>query len=174
MSTKVINFFGGPGSSKSTTAAGLFYLLKLNKIRAELTGEYAKDMVWREFPPKAFSDQLYITAKQNHRLLRLVGKVDYIINDSPLLWGSIYRAENYYKTYDKFLFEVFDSYPNINFFITRQKDYDTVGRNQSEEESDRISLKIKEMLDKNGIEYHTVNGDSFAANTIFQLIKYGK
>ena len=35
----VINFYGGPGSGKSTAAAGLFYKMKLGGYSVELTDE---------------------------------------------------------------------------------------------------------------------------------------
>ena len=43
--TIVVNLIGGPGSGKSTTAAGLFYNLKKLGINCEMALEYAKDKV---------------------------------------------------------------------------------------------------------------------------------
>ena len=43
-----VNLFGGPGIGKSTTAAGVFNLLKLHGIETELITEFAKDLVWEE------------------------------------------------------------------------------------------------------------------------------
>ena len=40
--TKVISFFGSPGTGKSTTSAGLFYEMKNRDISCELVNEYAK------------------------------------------------------------------------------------------------------------------------------------
>ena len=63
---KIINLIGAPGSGKSTTAAGIFYNLKMKGIKCELLTEYAKDRVWEE-NFMALNDQLYIFAKQNHK-----------------------------------------------------------------------------------------------------------
>ena len=113
--TKVINLFGGPGAGKSTTAAGLFYEMKVRDIKCELVTEYAKDMTY-EKRTNILSDQLYILAKQNRKLIRLVGEVDYIITDSPLLIGLMYVPVNYYAQFSSLVHEIFGSYNNTNFF----------------------------------------------------------
>lgn len=166
---KVINFWAGPGSGKSTNAKGLSYMLSRKGIRNELVTEYAKDMVWREMPAKAFRDQFYISAKQNHRLERLRGKMDFVVTDSPLLQGLMYMPEDYYPTYGQFLREVYDSYDNVNIFIRRTKDFDPVGRNQTEEEAKEIDAKILEFLDSQAVPY--TFSDSFsAADYAFDLL----
>lgn len=140
----VINLFGGPGSGKSTTAAGIFFKLKLMGVNCELVTEYAKDMVWREMSQSAFEDQLYITAKQNHRLERLRNKVDIAITDSPLLLSLIYSEENYLEgKFKDMVSSLWNKYENYNFFIVRRKKYNPIGRNQTEKESDKISLDIR-------------------------------
>lgn len=54
----IINLIGGPGSGKSTTAAGLFYKLKKLGYNCEMSLEFAKD--------KVMDDQIYIFGKQYH------------------------------------------------------------------------------------------------------------
>ena len=44
----VINFFGGPGCGKSTTAAELFAKMKKANYKVELVHEVAKDFIWEE------------------------------------------------------------------------------------------------------------------------------
>lgn len=169
---KVINLFGQPSAGKSTTAAGLFHLMKLKGFNCELVTEYAKDMVWKDLPAHSFEDQLYITAKQNSRLHRLKGKVDYVITDSPLLLGEVYIPENYFKTYLPLLKELFNDYDNMNFFIKRVKGYNPIGRNQTEEESDAIGCGIKELLDTNSLKYVEIDGDSSAPYKILDIIEW--
>lgn len=41
----IIDLIGGPGSGKSTTAAGLFYKLKKLGYNCEMSLEFAKDKV---------------------------------------------------------------------------------------------------------------------------------
>ena len=46
--TLIVNFFGPPGSGKSTAAAYVFSKLKMAGVNAEIVTEYAKDKVWEE------------------------------------------------------------------------------------------------------------------------------
>jgi len=143
---KVINLFGSPGTGKSTTAAGLFFLMKHKGMKVELINEYAKELVWAE-RHHALSDQIYILAKQNAKLERLRNKVDWVITDSPLLFGLIYKPEDYYAHFTNLLFELWLSYDNECFFLRRTKPYIKLGRTQTESESDALATKISNLLD---------------------------
>ena len=81
---KVINFFGGPNSGKSTKAAGLFYKMNMAGYSVELVNEFAKECVWEDNVPM-LKDQLYMLAHQHRKILRLEGKVEYVITDSLIL-----------------------------------------------------------------------------------------
>jgi nicotinamide riboside kinase len=164
---KVINLFGQPSAGKSTTAAGLFFKMKTLGYSVELVTEYAKDMVWRGLPLQAFDDQLYITAKQNAKLHRLKGQVEFVISDSPLLLGLIYAPDQYYKTFEPFLLELFNSYHNINFLLERTKDYNPVGRNQTKEEADQIASFLENFLINKNISHSKIKGDKDAPDNIF-------
>jgi hypothetical protein len=168
--TKIINLFGSPSSGKSTTAAGLFHKMKLAGIDCELVTEYAKEMVWRGMPSKAFSDQLYITAKQNQRQLNLLGKVDYVITDSPLMIGLAYVPEDYFSSYEPFLLDLFNSYDNINYFLRRVKPYNQIGRNQTEDEATLISDKIQSILEREKIDFKGIDGGVYASDIILYEI----
>lgn len=168
--TKIINLFGPPCSGKSTTAAGLFYIMKSQSISCELVTEYAKDMVWRGLPLKAFEDQFYISAKQHHRLHRCFGKVDYIIMDSPLLLSLAYIPEKYFKTFKPFILEVFNSYSNHNFVLERIKQYVGTGRNQTKEQSIAIGERIKNVLEENNVDFQVIRGDGNAPKEIFKIL----
>jgi len=91
---KLINLWGGPGTGKSTTAAGLFSLMKLKGYDVELVPEYAKDLTWEGHHNK-LADQNYVFAKQHRRIARLVEHdLDYVITDSPLLFTIYYMPED--------------------------------------------------------------------------------
>lgn len=153
----VVNLFGAPGSGKSTGAARIFSNLKMKGVNIELVTEYAKDKVWEE-NKAVFNDQLYIFGKQNFRLSRLKDKVDVVITDSPIFLSILYN-KTYTNTFNKLVKEIFDSYNNLNFFIKRDKPYCPIGRFQTEEESNNLSIFLKELLDSHKIEYIEANGN---------------
>lgn len=160
--TKVINLFGGPGVGKSTTAAGLFCELKYRDIKCELVTEYAKDMTY-ENRGNILADQLYILAKQNRRVQRLVGIVDYIITDSPIIIGLMYMPKNYFTNFAPLVWQMFNSYNNINFFLNRKKAYQTYGRNQTEEEAKQIDVALQSLLVVNKVEHKVIDGGNNTA-----------
>jgi len=168
---KVINLWGGPGSGKSTTAAGLFHLMKKKHYDVELITEYAKDMVWERQHPDHFTNQVYISATQNNKQLNLVShNVEYCITDSPVLMSALYRPKNYYKNFLPLLLEMHHSYQNINFFLQRDFEYVEKGRNKTEKQAQKLSNKILKFLDKHNIEYHIIKTDYDTSNKIFEII----
>lgn len=143
----VLNVFGGPGAGKSTSAAGLFHLMKNDGYRVELVTEYAKDIVWAD-RHKELNDQLYITAKQNHRLFLLKEKVDYCITDSPLLSALVY-SRMMPSSFAPFVTDLFHEYDNVAFIIQRHKPYLLFGRAQTEEEARHLDTSILQLVTKN-------------------------
>lgn len=168
----VINLFGGPGAGKSTTAAGLFFKMKTDEyVRSvELVTEFAKDLVYAGRIKELSSNQLYITAKQYHRMERLRDQVDFVITDSPIIQGMMYTPKNYFSFFKPLLKEMHYSFENFNVYINRVKQYKEYGRTQSQEKSDKIARNVRDFLDTNDIKYHVVNGDSSAPDTIKSLL----
>lgn len=143
--TKIINFYAGPGAGKSTNAAGLFYVMKRAGIKAELVQEYAKDLVW-DGSFDLLKNQLLVVSEQIHRQQRLLGKVEYVITDSPVPLAVLYAKEE-----DKRLIEmVVDNYyqksQNINVFVNRTKKFVQEGRVHSLEESKGIDKLVADDL----------------------------
>lgn len=140
----VINLYGGPGTGKSTTAAGLFNLLKVNNFNCELVTEYAKDKVW-EGSITTLANPLYVFAKQSHRLWRCKrAGVDICVTDSPILLALVYQdlyqhtglcSEQARLTYNQ--------YTNVDIFLNRKKEYNPLGRNETEEGAIAIDSMIK-------------------------------
>ena len=89
----IVNLFGAPGAGKSTGAAYVFSQLKAAGVNAELVTEFAKDKVWEE-TKAVFENQAYIFGKQYFRISRLMGKVDVVITDSPILLSVFYNKDN--------------------------------------------------------------------------------
>jgi len=167
---KVINLFGGPGAGKSTTAAGIFHLMKMEKMSVELVTEYAKEMTW-EKRHNILTDELYIVAKQHRRLRRLRGEVEYVVTDSPLLLCIYYRNNDYSETLDRLILELWSLDENINYFLDRVKPYVAVGRNQTEDEARKIDAGTRELLGRHRVPFESVPGDNDAARAIFERVR---
>lgn len=165
----VVNLFGAPGSGKSTGAAYLFSKLKLRGINVELVTEFAKNKVYEE-NKAVFQDQLYILGKQEFKLSRIKDKVDIAVIDSPILL-SLFYGNNIYPSFNQLVKEVFDNYQNLNFFINREKVYNPNGRFQTEEESNKISQQLKEILQINKINYLDFPGTEDGYNDIIKILE---
>lgn len=169
----VVNFFAGPGAGKSTTAAGLFTLLKLHDVEAEYVPEFAKDLVWEE-RFKTFDNQFYIFGKQQHRLWRVSDQVNVALVDSPLIlsniYGEIYQRTDTGESFYKYVLDEFNRYRNLNIFIERVKDYKNYGRNEDEEKAREIDNFIKNYLKTHGIPYFSIYGNWKGINDAFQIV----
>lgn len=64
-------------------------------MNCELVPEYAKEHEWEGRTGKIRQAQDYIFAKQHFRLSRLIGEVDVIITDAPLMLSQIYTPKDY-------------------------------------------------------------------------------
>lgn len=170
--TLVVNLFGGPGSGKSTTCAGLFERLKLNGINCEMATEYAKDKVWEE-SFKTLDDQIYVFGKQLHKINRLLGKVDIIVTDSPLLNSIIYDKEKN-EAFKNLVLDQHNKLNNINVFILRNEHYEQAGRMQTLEESKQLDAEIVEMLKENNITFSYIqkvgNDGKLAADILAEIL----
>ncbi len=175
----IINFFGGPGIGKSTQSAELFTLMKKNHMDVELTFEYPKIVAWEE-NYSAIKDQFFITANQHRNISRLYGKVKYIIVDSPIILGTVYKdiyndtpeypSTFYDESFDLFIFRLFKKYNNFNILLTRDDStYNENGRFQNLEESKEIDVTIKNRLNNNDIPYVEF---SVCPNTAEQIFRY--
>lgn len=171
MKTKVINLFAGPGAGKSTTAAGLFNLMKLSGEKVELVLEYAKDLTYEKNASR-LGNQMTILGEQFNRLHRLVGQVEWIITDSPLLLGTMY-AHGPFKSpgFTGTVLWAFDVFDNVNFVVERHKEYQPWGRNQTEEEARAIDGRVTALLDGLAIDYDRVDGSKDAPRAIYRKLK---
>lgn len=150
--TLVINLFGGPGCGKSTTMARLFADLKEQGYSVEMVSEFAKDLVYEQ-RQETMKDELYIFAKQHHRLFRVCDKVDIVITDRPILLTNIYAdlylpEGNFKNDLIRLVRTTFDNFINLNIVLNREGiEYKTEGRLQNLEESKKIDeLTLKELV----------------------------
>lgn len=151
--TIVVNLLGGPGVGKSTTMASIFAYLKRKDIDCEQVTEFAKDLVWED-RKETFKDELYIFAKQAHRLFRVNDKVDVIVTDRPLILTAFYAKDN--KLLCDLCKQEFDRYYNLNYLITRTKKYNPNGRNQTEAEAKAIDSETEKILNEMNIKFSKV------------------
>lgn len=147
-----INFFGGPGSGKSTQAAWLFSELKTCQVSVEQVGEYVKAYAYRKQKINPY-DQFYITGKQMQYEYRfLANGVDVIVTDSPLLLGPIYAKLYYpqvkiYNALENIIKQYEKEYPPINIFLNRNdKPYVEEGRYQNKNGATNLDKIIKNKL----------------------------
>lgn len=170
--TLLLNLYAGPGVGKSSTMAGVFSELKWRGINCEMAPEFAKEKVWEE-SIKILENQIYIFGKQLHSIHRVMGKVDVVITDSPLLFSLIYGD----KEGDKFrnlVIEVHERFWSLNVFLKRHKVYNPSGRLQTEKEAKIIDDRIHLMLEENKINFIEVDSGresvQLLANKVVQMI----
>jgi len=167
--TIVVNLFGGPGTGKSTLASQIFTELKWKGVSVELVTEFAKDLVWED-RANALADQLYILGKQHHRIHRLMDKVDVIITDSPLLLSLIYGEDKMPLSFGPLVYDVFNYYDNMNYFLKRFKEYDPKGRYQNEDEAKELDEKIRGVLEGHGIRFEEIYSKKSGGQAIVHQI----
>lgn len=156
----VVNFFGGPGAGKSTTAAAVFAECKRRGLVAELVTEYAKDRVW-EGAYRTLRNQIYVFGKQHHRVWRVADRVDVVITDSPPLL-SLHYGEGMSAAFHNLVLEEHRRFRSLNVLLRRAKPYAPVGRVQTEDQARAIDGEVRALLEGNGIAYETMDGDDAA------------
>lgn len=181
---KVINLFGGPGSGKSTTAAGLFYNMKLNHQSVDLVTEYAKELVWEGRLQAMLDKQEDIFVEQHSRIRRLRDNVDYAITDSPLLLSYVYPKMNQEQKgvsewpalsqFCDLVVAINDTYENINIFLERPSSFEASGREHSLAESQAIDDAIKGTLRELDQPFHVYSTNRSTADLILEHLLAGK
>ena len=166
----IINFFGAPGAGKSTGAAYVFARLKMAGVNCEFITESIKDAIW-EKGQSVFNEQIKMLGEQYLKIKSCEDKVDVLITDSSLINGYFYNSNSILEDDLKRLsLDLFYKYNNMNFFINRTKPYISEGRSQTEAESNRIGIEIKQTLNKLGIPFMEYDGDIVSYNAITELI----
>ncbi len=153
--TTVINLVGGSGLGKSTSAAGLFYHMKLKGQDVELVSEFAKRMAWKGEAITPLN-QIYVLGQQTQSESLLYGKVNTIITDSSLLLAGIYDL--YYNNRKSTLETVTDFIKRSEithryYLLQRHKPFISKGRYETESQAKEIDLLVKEKMVELNIPY---------------------
>jgi nicotinamide riboside kinase len=154
----IINLIAGPGTGKSILACDVFSKLKRNFVSCELASEYVKDKVYEE-SKKTIENQIYIFAKQQHKIFRLKDKVDVIVTDSPIMLSPVYDSSECNEL-RKLVIKEFKKYPSLNYLIVRDETipYENYGRNQDLDGAMKVDKKIRQILSEENIEYSEIQG----------------
>ena len=155
--TYVINIIGGPGIGKTTISALLFANLKIKGYICEYVQEFAKKLVWLK-DYDTLNNQFFVSREQYTLLKQIDGQVDFLITDGPLIHGIYYN--NYNKDnnsntdkVEKFILDSINKI-NINIVLDRvERDYETEGRIQTEQESKDIDVILKHILRTNNFTF---------------------
>lgn len=166
--TLIVNMVGGPGTGKSTTAAGTFAELKHLGVNCELVTEYAKDQVWGR-TTTTLGNQIYIFGKQYHRLWRLLDQVDVVVTDAPIILSTYYGA-GVSSGFVNLVVETFAEMDNLTFMLERKKAYNPAGRGQTEDEAKQIDKQLEDLLWVHAVPYERVPADRDAPVTISRRV----
>ena len=167
--TLVCNLFGGPGIGKSTIAAGLFSELKQREVSTELATEYAKDQVWEE-SFRTMDNQLFMFANQHHRIWRLLGKVDVVVTDSPMLL-SIYYGADCSNIFHQLVLEEHNKTSSMNVLLERSKKYIAAGRVQTEKEAIDADNEIRHILIENNVGFAIISTENVIQDLADQIVE---
>lgn len=151
--TIVVNLFGGSCIGKSTLMAKIFAELKTKGYDCEMATEFIKDMIW-ENNNKAIQDDIYTFANQNYKIKRLIGEVDIVITDSPILLKVAYSND---INLQKLVISEFKKYNNLNFLLKRETKFIENGRVDGLNHAIHIDKTIEKIMQENNIEYITTS-----------------
>lgn len=170
MDTIVINLFGEPSAGKSTCAMDITAQLKRHGINAEYVSEFAKDKVY-ENNDEVFKHQEYLFGKQSFKMGRVKGKVQVIVVDSPLILCAVYNTDHILgENFNQIVLDVFNSYDNRNYLLTRNHPYENKGRLQNEDEAKEVRNKIVDKLNSYCINYKVVESSEETCKYIVENI----
>ena len=150
-------------------AARVFSELKEMGLNVELATEYAKDLTWQE-SFEVLANQLYVFAKQQHRIWRLNGKVQIILTDSPLLISLVYGKETSTPEFRQLVISEYYKRATFDIYLKRVKPYNPAGRSQSEEQAILLDHEICNEVNKLDGFGLTINGEKDSTKFIVDTV----
>ena len=168
--TLCINLFGGPGIGKSTFAGGLWVNLKKRHYSTELPREYAKDLIF-EGRSDVLPNQIVVLGGQWDRINQLNGKVDVIVNDSPVLLSSVYARSDYPASFHDLTAWCHRQIPSLNYVLRRHHGpYEAVGRVQDEATATRLDGEIRGLLERLNVPYRVIDTSESSIESVIDDI----
>lgn len=174
-----IGLVGSPGAGKSVCAADVFVKCKKEGVKVELIQEFAREQINRGWQINSISEQIIINRNQREKEDIVPDAIDVLVTDSPAFLTYYYALCNFddpdedfilSELYKDFLKDI-TRYDYI-FFVNRVKDYVKDGtRIQTEEESDKISVQLKALLEMHKVYFAELNGDDTAVDEIMNTIR---
>lgn len=171
MDTTVVNFLGGPGVGKSTRMHQLVAHLKPTTVSVESAPEYAKEKVWEEEDPNLLNNQVHVFGMQQNRIHRLLGEVDVVVTDAPLLHSIVYDEHYDFagpsEAFHRLVYDQFSRLSNVNVFIQRDVElYKDNGRYQNLEEAQAVDETLQDVLTEYAVSYTPLEMDASASRMI--------
>lgn len=156
MTITVVEFWGSPGSGKSTFAAECFAEAAKRGLNAHYVPEFIKPHANRGLPIDEL-DQLWISGEQTRHESGTYGKYDYVFTDSPVLLPAFFSY--YYDDDDMGLASVicrWENRANAKYDIRRirvflplvEAWFKQTGRYESFEQSKAMSDKLARWMKK--------------------------
>lgn len=178
--TLVVGLIGGPCVGKSTIAAEVFAQLKKMGVSVEHVPEYAKTLVWMQKWDE-LNNQWLVSYRQANLIRSMLGKVDVIVTDAPVILGLYYNRHNPDNTsnpdkVEQFI-DTFQKEHNTNrldVLLDRSPStydkFDMNGRIHGLTESLAIDKFFKDYLDRKG-NYYLYIPDSHDSNVTTVIVE---
>ncbi len=160
---KIINFYGGPQTGKTTLA---YQTLAELKKRGKMVGfalEYATTLISRGLGHILEDNQSYVMINQYQLLydFKRQGFFDYVVTDSPVLMQQAYfnpETETVaQETFNKLCLELHrdKGFENIEIFCLRDRSvpYIPEGRLHDQSQSRMLDVRIRRILDEHTPDY---------------------
>ena len=106
---------------------------------------------------EVFKHQEYLFGKQSFKMGRVKNKVQVMVVDSPLILCTVYNTDEVLgEDFNKTVLNVFNSYNNRNYLLTRHHSYENEGRFQNEDEAKEVRKEIIDKLNQYNIKYEEI------------------
>lgn len=163
--TVIVNLLGGPGSGKSTLAHEVTSELKKAGFTVGFVSEYASEMIRDgradELRDGSLSTQQELFIVQAERVQAYLGKVDFVVTESPTILSAFYLKEEgpISEEFKQCVRDDYRSHNNFTCMVKRGQEYIQEGRVQDAAGAAEIDDKIRTWMREEHIK-GTYNRDA--------------